>query len=43
MIKKLFKDNLNKDLEDNLFLSQVEELIGNYEGFFFKKTIYKVK
>jgi len=42
-VLKLFKDNLNKDLEDNLFLSRVEELIGNYEGFFFKKTIYKVK
>lgn len=42
-VLKLFKDNLNGEVEDNLFLNRVEELIGNYEGFFFKKTIYKVK
>ena len=42
-ILKLYKDNLDNKVSDDEFLKKVEKLIGNYEGFFYTKTIYKVK
>ena len=42
-VLKLYKDKLDKKISDADFLANVNKLIGNYEGFFFKKTIYKVK
>ena len=42
-VLKLYKDNLDGKLDNDKFISNVEKLIGNYEGFFYTKTIYKVK
>lgn len=42
-VLKLYKKYLNKKIEEAFFIEKVQELIGSYEGFFFQKTIYKVK
>ena len=42
-VLKLYNKYLNQKIEESLFLEKVQELIGSYEGFFFQKTIYKVK
>jgi len=42
-VLKLYKDNLDGNINDDLFIKSVEKLIGNYDGFFYTKTIYKVK
>ena len=42
-ILKLYKMNLDNELDDIKLINEMENLIGNYDGFFFKKTIYKVK
>ena len=42
-ILKNYKENLENKLEDSLFLQKMESLIGTYDGFFYQKTIYKVK
>lgn len=42
-ILSLYRDNLDKKLSDEVLIKKVKELIGNYQGFFYKKTIYKVK
>jgi len=42
-ILSLYRDNLDKKLSDDVLIKKVKELIGNYQGFFYKKTIYKVK
>ena len=42
-VLKLYKMNLDKKINDKDFINEVEKLIGNYDGFFYKKTIYKVK
>ena len=38
-----YKDNLDNKLSDDELIIKIENLIGNFEGFFFKKSIYKVK
>lgn len=38
-----YHDYLNKKIDDETFVLKIEKLIGNYDGFFYKKTIYKVK
>ena len=43
LVLKTYKDKLDNSISDQEFLDKIRELIGNYEGFFFKKTIYKVK
>lgn len=42
-VLRLYKANLDNKLNDEELILKVQELIGSYEGFFFKKTIYKVK
>ena len=42
-VLKLYNKYLNQKIEESLFLEKVQELIDSYEGFFFQKTIYKVK
>ena len=42
-VLKLYKKYLNKKIEEAFFIEKVQELICSYEGFFFQKTIYKVK
>ena len=42
-VLKLYKDNLEKKINDEDLILGVEKLIGNYDGFFYTKTIYKVK
>ena len=42
-VLKLFYDNLNNEINNQEFISKVEELIGKYDGFFYQETIYKVK
>ena len=41
-ILSLYKLNLDNKISNQELIKKVEELIGSYEGFFFKKTIYKV-
>lgn len=43
LVLKTYKDKLDNSISDQEFLDKIRELIGEYEGFFFKKTIYKVK
>ena len=43
LVLKLFKENLELKINDKEFVQKVTNLIGNYEGFFYTKTIYKVK
>lgn len=42
-VLKLYKSKLDDVINDKYFLNEVEKLIGNYDGFFYTKTIYKVK
>jgi len=42
-ICKLFNMARNNEKEKEEVVKEVNELIGTYDGFFFKKTIYKVK
>ena len=42
-ILKLYHDNLNSLIDDDDLVKEVKKIIGNYDGFFHKKTIYKVK
>lgn len=42
-VLELFYNNLNNKVNDTEFLENIEKLIGNYDGFFYQKTIYKVK
>ena len=42
-ILKLYKAVLDNNIDNDSFLTSISNLIGDYEGFFFKKTIYKVK
>ncbi len=42
-VLKLYKLNLDNSISDLELTSKVQELIGDKEGFFFLKTIYKVK
>ena len=42
-VLEIYSKYLNKEIDDNSFINNVEKLIGNYDGFFFTKTIYKVK
>ena len=42
-ILELYHDNLEKKIEDEKLISEVSNLIGDNDGFFFRKTIYKVK
>ena len=39
----LFKDNLDNKLDNELFIKKVNKFIGINDGFFYQKTIYKVK
>ena len=41
-IVKLYKSSLDNKLNDEELIKKIEELIGDYSGFFFKKTIYRV-
>lgn len=41
-IVKLYKSSLNNKINDLDLIKKIEELIGDYSGFFFKKTIYRV-
>ena len=43
LVLKTYKDKLDGNIKEQEFLDKIRELVGNYEGFFFKKTIYKVK
>ncbi len=42
-ILELYKKSLEEKIDGELFLKDMEKLIGNYDGFFYTKTIYKVK
>ena len=42
-VLEIYSKYLNKEIDDNKFINNVEKLIGNYDGFFYTKTIYKVK
>ena len=42
-VLELYSFYLNQDINEEELESKVEGLIGTYTGFFFKKTIYKVK
>ena len=42
-VLKLYKMSLDNKISNDELLESVNDLIGSYEGFFFKKTIYKVK
>ena len=42
-VLNLYYDYLNNKINDNKFINDVSKLIGNYDGFFYTKTIYKVK
>ena len=42
-ILELFKNNLDKTISNEYFIKKVNDLIGENEGFFYQKTIYKVK
>ena len=42
-VLEIYSKYVNNKLNDNEFLNDVEKLIGNYDGFFYTKTIYKVK
>ena len=42
-ILELYNRNILKDISDVKLEKEVANLIGTYEGFFFRKTIYKVK
>lgn len=42
-VLEIYSKYVNNKLNDNEFLNNVEKLIGNYDGFFYTKTIYKVK
>lgn len=39
----LYSKNLLNELSDEKLISEVKKIIGDYDGFFYKKTIYKVK
>ena len=42
-VLELFYNNLNDKISNEEFIEKVSNLIGNYDGFFYQKTIYKVK
>ena len=42
-VLELYSKKLNNKIEDDFFIKSIENLIGNYDGFFYTKTIYKVK
>lgn len=42
-VLELYFNKLNEKIEDDKFLKDIELLIGNYDGFFYTKTMYKVK
>ncbi len=42
-VLELYSNKLNEKIEDDKFLKDIELLIGNYDGFFYTKTMYKVK
>lgn len=42
-ILKLYKESLDNKINDKDLIEKVNLLIGDYSGFFFKKSIYKVK
>ena len=42
-ILSLYKDNLDNKISDKDLIIKINELIGSNDGFFNKKTIYKVK
>lgn len=42
-ILKLYKNNLDNTITDKELIDSTKDLIGNYDGFFYTKTIYKVK
>ena len=42
-VLSLYKDNLELKISDTELINSINKLIGEYDGFFFKETIYKVK
>ena len=42
-ILSLYKNNLDNKINNDELVSKMEKLIGNYDGFFYKSSIYKVK
>ena len=42
-VLKLYKKNLDLEISNDEFISKVSKIIGDYDGFFYTKTIYKVK
>ncbi|MBQ8891411.1 MAG: U32 family peptidase [Bacilli bacterium] len=42
-VLKLYKDNIDLNITDDELIKKVSDLIGDYDGFFYTKTIYKVK